>query len=68
MVAEVYPARWKHLFPPDGRTPDQHDAWSVAAWLRQADLDGRLQGALAPALTPPQRALADIEGWILGVD
>ncbi len=68
MLAEVYPARWKRLFPPDGRTPDQHDAWSVAAWLRQADLDGRLQGALAPALTPPQRALADIEGWILGVD
>ncbi|MBV5273356.1 MAG: hypothetical protein JZU52_06840 [Lamprocystis purpurea] len=68
MVAEVYPARWKRLFPPDGRTPDQHDAWSVAAWLRQADLDGRLQDALAPALTPPQRAMADIEGWILGVD
>ena len=66
-VVEVYPALWKHAFPAEGRTPDQHDAYAVAAWLRQADLDGRLQGFLAPALTPPERAVADVEGWILGV-
>jgi hypothetical protein len=66
-VAEVYPALWKHAFPAEGRTPDQHDAYAVAAWLRQADLDGRLQGFLTPALTPPERALAEVEGWILGV-
>jgi hypothetical protein len=66
-VAEVYPALWKRAFPAEGRTPDQHDAYAVAAWLRQADLDGRLQGVLTPSLTPPERALAELEGWILGV-
>ncbi|AUB84079.1 hypothetical protein [Candidatus Thiodictyon syntrophicum] len=66
-VAEIYPALWKHAYPAEGRTPDQHDAWCVAAWLRQADLDGRLHGYLAPSLTPPECALAEVEGWILGV-
>jgi len=66
-VVEVYPALWKHGFPVNGRTPDQHDAYSVAAWLRQADLDGRLQGFLSPSLTPVERRVAEVEGWILGV-
>jgi len=66
-VAEVYPALWKRAFPLEGRTPDQHDAYCVAAWLRQSDLDGRLKGHLAPSLTPPDRARAEVEGWILGV-
>lgn len=66
-VAEVYPALWKHALPPEGRTPDQHDAYCVAAWLRQGDLDGRLQEYLAPSLTPPGRTRAEVEGWILGV-
>jgi hypothetical protein len=66
-IVEVYPALWKHAFPTDGRTPDQHDAYCVAAWLRQADLDGGLRGFLEPALTPEERALAEVEGWILGV-
>ncbi|MBK5939525.1 hypothetical protein [Halochromatium roseum] len=66
-VTEVYPALWKHDFPTEGRTPDQHDAYAVAAWLRQADLDDRLQGFLCPCLAPSERALAEVEGWILGV-
>ena len=66
-VVEVYPALWKHAFPKEERTPDQHDAYSVAAWLRQADLDGSLDRFLAPTLTPSERAEAEVEGWILGV-
>ena len=66
-VAEVYPALWKHAFPMNGRTADQHDAYSAAAWLRQADLGGQLVSFLNPALTPPLRTLAQVEGWILGV-
>ena len=46
---------------------DQHDAYSVAAWMRQADRDGQLARFLNPALTPPQRTVAGVEGWILGV-
>ncbi len=67
VVAEVYPALWKHAYAPEDRTPDQHDAYTVATWLRQADRDGRLQEALHPILSPPERAIAQVEGWILGV-
>lgn len=66
-VAEVYPALWKHAYAPGDRTPDQHDAYTVATWLREADRDGRLLVALKPDLLPPQRAVAQVEGWILGV-
>ena len=66
-MVEVYPALWKHAFAANGRTVDQHDAYSVAAWLRQADLDGQLARFLNPDLTPSQRTIAGVEGWILGV-
>ena len=40
-IAEVYPSLWNRGFPREGRTPDQHDAYSVAAWLRNvASLNG----------------------------
>ena len=66
-VVEAYPALWKHAFATEGRNADQHDAYSVAAWMRQADHDGQLARFLNPALTPPQRTVAGVEGWILGV-
>jgi hypothetical protein len=46
---------------------DQHDAFSIAAWLFRADQDGSLAAFLNPNLTPPERTLAQVEGWILGV-
>jgi hypothetical protein len=64
---EVYPALWSRSFAREERTADQHDAYSVAAWMRHADLDGSLSGFLDPSLAPPERALAQIEGWILGI-
>lgn len=50
-----------------GRTPDQHDAFCIAAWLARADRDGTLAGFLKPDLLPAERAVAQVEGWILGV-
>lgn len=67
-AAEVYPRLWKHIYASDGRTPDQHDAYTVATWLRDADRDGRLQAVLQPNLSLPLRAVAGVEGWILGVE
>lgn len=66
-VVEIYPSLWRHAYPPGDRTPDQHDAYVIATWLRQADCDGRLRAALSPVLSPPERAVAQVEGWILGV-
>ena len=41
-------------------------AYSIAAWLYRADQDGSLGAFLKPDLTPPERAVAQVEGWILG--
>lgn len=54
-------------YPVDDRTPDQHDAYSVAAWLSTATADGRLLKAMTPDLSPPEMAVAQVEGWIRGV-
>jgi len=67
VVAEVYPRMWKGLFPVSGITPDQQDAYSVAAWMRREDQAGHLGGHFTPALSDEDRALAEIEGWILGL-
>ncbi len=32
-IVEVYPALWSHSFARECRTNDQHDAYSIAAWL-----------------------------------
>ena len=66
-VAEIYPALWSREFDRADRTSDQHDAYSVAAWLSRADRDGSLAVFLKPELLPPERAQAQVEGWILGV-
>lgn len=66
-IAEVYPALWSHDFPQQDRTSDQHDAYSIAAWLSRADRQGQLAAFLKPDLTEAERAVAKAEGWILGV-
>jgi hypothetical protein len=49
------------------RDPHQHDAYSIAAWLRRADSNGSLTDCFFPNLEPDERRRAEIEGWILGV-
>ncbi len=66
-IAEVYPVLWSRGFTREGRTGDQHDAYSVAAWLWRANHDGSLPAFLNPDLSPVERAVAQVEGWILGV-
>ena len=67
VIAEVYPALWNRSFAREGRTGDQHDAFSISAWLWEADRHGTLAASLRPDLTPPEAAVAQVEGWILGV-
>jgi hypothetical protein len=67
VVAEVYPSLWSAGIARADRTPDQHDAYAVAAWLRDSDRSGALASAFAPALSEADRAIARCEGWILGV-
>jgi hypothetical protein len=67
VIAEAYPALYKRRYPRAGRTPDEQDAWSVAAWLREADRRGTLEAYFNPPLIPAERTRAVLEGWILGV-
>lgn len=67
VVVEAYPALCSMQFPRRERTPDQHDAYAVAAWLRREDAAGRLATHFTPALTPEEKVIAAYEGWILGV-
>ncbi len=67
VIAEVYPSLYRRRFPKDGRTTDEHDAWSVSAWLREADHRDLLNKYFTPPLTLPERKQAALEGWILGV-
>jgi hypothetical protein len=67
VVAEVYPVLWSRGFAREGRTGDQHDAYSIAAWFSRADRDGSLAAFLKPDLTAPECTMAQVEGWILGV-
>ncbi len=67
VIAEVYPSLWSKMYPREDRSPDQHDAYSVARWLRETDVSGKLTEFFHPELGYDDRATADIEGWILGV-
>ena len=67
VVFEIYPSLWSKSYPREGRTPDQHDAYVAAAWLRQVDIDGSLARFLKPDMLPGEYPVAQIEGWILGV-
>ncbi len=58
---------WSDNFAREDRTGDQHDAYSIAAWLSHADRDGSLAGFLKPNLTEDENRVARVEGWILGV-
>lgn len=66
-IAEVHPALCSPGSVHEGRTADQHDACSIAAWLSRTDRDGSLAALLNPDLSPADRTLAQVEGWILGV-
>jgi hypothetical protein len=66
-IAEVYPALWNRRFANEDRTSDQHDSFSIAAWLSRGNRDGSLAAFLKPDLTPSERTVAEVEGWILGV-
>ncbi|HAD08032.1 MAG TPA: hypothetical protein DCF62_00995 [Porticoccaceae bacterium] len=67
VLAEAYPALYKRRYPKQDRSSDEHDAWSIAAWLRDADQRGVLDRYFHPPLTLSEQKRARLEGWILGV-
>lgn len=66
VIVEAYPRLWSQSFSKGDRTPDQHDAYSIAHWLQEADQNGTLADAFAPPPFGPVAATGLVEGWILG--
>lgn len=63
----VYPSLFRKRYPKNGRTADEQDAYSVARWLEESARLGILGRYFDPPLTLPERHVASLEGWILGV-
>lgn len=68
VIAECYPTLYRGQYPVDGRTADEHDAYSISRWLYSMHASGNLPAVLAGPSDPTARSLAEVEGWILGVD
>jgi hypothetical protein len=67
VIAEIYPALWSKSLPNDGRDGHQQDAYSIARWMRERDKAGELCAEFQQTLGLHERAVAELEGWILGV-
>lgn len=67
VIAEVYPSLWSKSFPAEGRTSDQHDAYSAARWMQESDASGKLNAIFNAPLSQLERTRAKAEGWIFGI-
>jgi hypothetical protein len=68
VIAEVFPSILRRRYPRENRTVDQHDAYAIARWLKDAGWGRTLDDVyFDPLLTGRDRGIAEREGWILGV-
>ena len=67
VIAEIYPSLSSRNFAVEDRTPDQHDAYSAARWMRETDAIEELGAYFHPKLSSVDREQAETEGWILGM-
>ena len=67
VIAEVYPSLCNQDYTNQGVTSHQHDAYCVARWMRQTDLEDNLSAFFQPELSSSEIKQAGIEGWILGL-
>jgi hypothetical protein len=67
VIAEVKSSLFYNRYSIEGRASYDHDAYSIARWLQEMDCRGALSAYFNPPLTLPERRIAALEGWILGV-
>lgn len=67
VIAEVYPSIFRRRYAGEARLADEHDAYSISAWMLERHASGVLTTYFSPPLTPAQQEQANREGWILGV-
>lgn len=67
VLVEVDPVIFGTVTTKRSRAVAQPDAYNTARWLADTDRDGTLERHFAPPLTDDEKAVAQIEGRILGV-
>lgn len=67
VIAEAYPTCFRHRYPSEARTADQHDAYSISRWLSDTAQRDSWERYFNPPLTDAERHQGAVEGWILGV-
>ena len=67
VIAEVTPDILRNRFPRKDRSEDEHDAYSICAWLQERDQLGLLGAYFHPPLSPEEQERVRLEGWIFGV-
>lgn len=67
VIAEVHPLIFRRRYPREQRESDEHDAYATARWMADMAARGALEGCFQPPLTPLERGVAELEGWMLGV-
>jgi hypothetical protein len=67
VIVEAHSSFFRRRYSVEGRAPHEHNAYSIARWLQEMDWRGALSGYFNPPLTLPERRIAALEGWILGI-
>jgi hypothetical protein len=68
VITEVYPRLYNGCSEvPSNLTPDQTDAFLIAAWLQKCDQDHTLAEYFEFEIPKDVKQIARYEGWILGV-
>ena len=67
VIVEVHPSIFRRRYPREQRDSDEHDAYATARWMADMNARGALEACFEPPLTPMERDVAELEGWMLGV-
>ncbi|OSZ74991.1 hypothetical protein [Hydrogenophaga sp. IBVHS1] len=67
VIVEVHPSIFRRRYPREQRETEEHDAYATARWMADMAARGELEACLQPPLTPMEREVAELEGWMLGV-
>jgi len=67
VIVEVYPSIFRNRYPQEGRSNDQHDAYSISRWLSESDQRNFLERYFNLSLTSSEKDIVMREGWIIGI-
>jgi len=67
VIVEVHPSIFRRRYARERREPDEHDAYATVRWMADMAARGALEACFQPPLTPMERDVAQLEGWMLGV-